>query len=222
MVARTSRTPHDGATMKSLIKSFINALSWLLVAPLAWPVRWCAGWDHNDHLFAGASQLMSLLPGLPGVYLRRSFYRVVLPRAGDGCVIEFGTTLAQRGITIGRHAYVGPGCNIGLCHIGDDTLIGSGVQIISGTRVHYFDRTDLPIREQGGELNAITIGDDCWLGNGAVVMAPVGDGAVVGAGAVVVHPVGNAHVVVGNPARVVRKRGDQDSDKSPQPDGSSG
>jgi len=50
----------------------------------------------------------------------------------------------------------------------------------------------------------IDIGQDCWLGAGAIVMASVGAGTTIGAGAVVVQPVEAGVVAVGNPACVIK------------------
>ncbi len=52
----------------------------------------------------------------------------------------------------------------------------------------------------------ITVGDDVWLGAGAIILAGVtiGDGAIVGAGAVVNEEVAPHSIVAGVPARVVR------------------
>ncbi len=194
--------------MKRLLKGMANTLAWLLAAPLAYPVRWGAVVDGHHTLFAMGSQLVSLLPGPPGVYIRRAYYRVTLGLASTGFVVEFGTLLAQRGIHIGNNAYIGSHCNIGLSSIGDDVLLGSGVHVVSGTRVHCFDRTDIPIREQGGELIPVAIGRDCWVGNGAVIMADVGDGSVIGAASVVNKPIAPFTVAVGNPARPVKRRGE--------------
>jgi chloramphenicol O-acetyltransferase type B len=57
----------------------------------------------------------------------------------------------------------------------------------------------------------VTIGNDVWIGWGATIMSgvAVGDGAVLGAGSVVAKDVPPYAVVVGNPARVVRKRFDE-------------
>ena len=54
------------------------------------------------------------------------------------------------------------------------------------------------------------IGNDVWIGNGAIVLrgVKVGDGAVVGAGAVVTKDVEPYTVVVGVPARPIKKRFD--------------
>jgi len=54
----------------------------------------------------------------------------------------------------------------------------------------------------------VTLGHDVWIGHGAVVLpgVTVGTGAAVGAGAIVTKDVPEFAVVVGNPARVLRKR----------------
>ena len=55
---------------------------------------------------------------------------------------------------------------------------------------------------------AVTIGNDVWIGHGAVVRPGVriGNGAVVGANAVVTHDVGAYEIVAGVPAKTIRMR----------------
>ena len=55
---------------------------------------------------------------------------------------------------------------------------------------------------------AVTIGNDVWIGHGAVVMpgVTIGDGAVVGANAVVTGDVAAYQIVAGMPARPLRER----------------
>jgi phosphonate metabolism protein (transferase hexapeptide repeat family) len=55
---------------------------------------------------------------------------------------------------------------------------------------------------------AVTIGDDVWIGHGAVVLAgrSIGTGAVVGAGSVVTRDVAPFTIVAGNPAKPIRRR----------------
>ncbi len=52
-----------------------------------------------------------------------------------------------------------------------------------------------------------TIGKDCWLGGGSIILPgiTVGDGSTIGAGAVVTKDVERRCVVVGNPARVMKR-----------------
>ncbi len=89
--------------------------------------------------------------------------------------------------------------------IGDDTLIGPGVRIISYQHRHAAGAT---IRSQPTVAAPIHIGSDVWIGANAVILAGirVGDGAVVGAGAVVTHDVAANAIVGGVPARILRTR----------------
>jgi acetyltransferase-like isoleucine patch superfamily enzyme len=91
--------------------------------------------------------------------------------------------------------------------IGDDTLIGPGVRIISYQHRFAAGQT---IRSQPTEGRAIRIGRDCWIGANAVILAGVsiGDGAVVAAGAVVTCDVAANTVVAGVPALVKKVRGE--------------
>ena len=193
--------------MKRGLKFLARFLAWIVAAVPGYLVRWLEPLDGNHKLFQFGSHSLSLVPGKPGVYLRREFYRIVLHLEATDFEVEFGTIFAMRGSTIGQGVYIGNYCSIGLAHIGDDTLIGSNVDIVGGGRVHSFDRTDIPIRHQGGEIQAVRIGRDAWIGNSAVLLADVGDGAVVGAGSVVVKPCSPYGIFAGNPARLIRERG---------------
>jgi maltose O-acetyltransferase len=87
--------------------------------------------------------------------------------------------------------------------IGDDVQIGPNVQLLTPSHP-----LDAELRRAKWESAApITIGDNAWLGGGAVVLpgVTVGEDAVVGAGAVVTHDVPAGAVVVGNPARPIAR-----------------
>ena len=208
--------------MKALLKGLANVLSHLLVAPLAYPIAWLGPLDRGHSFFQGGSQLMSLLPGLPGVYLRRQYYRVVLGLRSTGFVVEFGTILAQRGTKIGNHVYIGPFCNVGLSAIEDDVLLGSNVDVISGRHTHRFDRVDVSIREQETVLEKIRIGRGSWVGNKAIVMETLGADCVVAAGSVVAAPVDAGWIVAGNPAKPIKKRDGISAERSPAKDARKG
>ena len=85
-------------------------------------------------------------------------------------------------------------------------MLGSNVDIISGKNQHYFANLDIPMREQGGELEKIIIGEDCWLGNSSVILANVGKKSIVAAGSVVIHDVPPYSIVGGNPAKIIKSR----------------
>lgn len=89
--------------------------------------------------------------------------------------------------------------------IGDDVQIGPNVQLLTAT--HPLEAA--PRRAKWESARPITIGDNAWLGGGAIVLpgVTVGADSVIGAGAVVTRDVPAGVVAVGNPARVVRSLG---------------
>jgi len=175
-------------------------LSWPLVLPLAWLSR------KSDFIFRTVSELLAIVPYLFGVIIRYEFYRWTLTCCGKNVAIGFGTILTYRNIKIGSNVNIGNHITIHYCDIGSYVLIADGCQLLSGSRYHNFDRTDIPIALQGGQLRRIQIGDDCWIGANAVVMNDIGQGSVVGAGAVVTKAVEPYTVVAGNPAKPIRSR----------------
>lgn len=87
-------------------------------------------------------------------------------------------------------------------HIGNDVLCGPYVQLYTA-----YHPTDPTMRLTGRELAApIRIGNNVWLGGGAIVCpgVTIGDGTTIGAGSVVVSDIPANVVAVGNPCRVIR------------------
>jgi len=85
--------------------------------------------------------------------------------------------------------------------IGDHVLLGPGVHLYRAT--HPLDSAE---RRKGLELaKPIVIGNDAWLGGGAIVLpgVTIGARAVVGAGSVVTRAVPAGEKVAGNPARPI-------------------
>ena len=191
--------------MKAVLKKIVQWIAATVVSPLT-ILHACAYPILGDTLFAACSQLLSILPGKTGSYLRIGFYRFAMKRCAADCFIGFGSLFSQRATEIGPGVYIGPQCNIGACQIGRDTLIASGVHIMSGAEQHRFAALDTPIRDQGGVFTPVSIGEDSWVGNGALVLADIGDQCVVGAGAVVTRALQPQSIAVGNPARPIRTR----------------
>ena len=129
---------------------------------------------------------------------------------GEGCTLNrYAMLQSARGtLTLGNRVEVNNYALInaaGDIDIGDDTLIGPGVKIISYR--HGIAAGDL-IRNQPNETRPIRIGKGVWIGANAIVLAGVsiGDGAVIGAGSVVTHDVPDNEIWVGVPARRLRER----------------
>jgi len=196
--------------VRSLAKGLLTALCRLFALPSALAYFASARILGPDKAFHGASQGMSLWPGLLGEYVRREFYRMTLESCSADCCLSFGVVFSKRGARIGRRAYVGTRCTLGLVTLEDDVLLASNVDVLSGSAQHRFDDPDRPVREQGGEFTRVTIGTDTWIGNRAVVMADVGRGCVIGAGSVVTKPLPDGSIAVGSPARIVGQRGGEE------------
>jgi virginiamycin A acetyltransferase len=160
----------------------------------------------KDPAFTGFSQFMSLFPGKTGSYLRVAFYSLAMQKCQGELFIGFGTLFSQQQTELSHGVYIGPQCNIGQCRIEANCLLGSGVHIISGKEQHNFADIDVPIREQGGVLATVTVGEDTWIGNGALIMANVGKKCIIGAGSVVTSDVPDYAIVAGNPAKIIKSR----------------
>lgn len=192
--------------MKAALKDLIHAVATLLVLPLLAIHALSSCIIGRDRALEGASQFLALLPGLPGMFLRRAFLGLVLARCHRTADIGFGTLFSQCGARIDENVYVGPHCHLGLVHLERDVLLAAGVHIPSGGATHHFDDPAVPIKDQGGTRSLVRIGTGAWVGSAAVVLADVGPGTVVGAGSVVTKPLPANIIAAGVPARVIRER----------------
>jgi acetyltransferase-like isoleucine patch superfamily enzyme len=186
-----------------------DALVWLgvaLTAPLWFVAQFERRFARREGWFAGCSELLSLAPGKPGIFLRRSFYRMTLAVCSTDCHIGFGTTFAHADAEIHAGVYIGCRCTIGRVAFERDVTVGSNVDLLSGRRQHGIARIDVPVQQQAGHYDRIRVGANSWVGNSSVIMADIAERCVIGAGAVVVHAVAAGSVAVGNPATLIRTR----------------
>ncbi len=193
-------------TTKDTIKKYLQFVSIIFTSPLLLFFFLISRIIEKDSLFSSISQGLSLIPGKPGSYIRIGFYRFTMTQCHPNCTINFGTLFSQTDTEIHEGVYIGPQCNIGKSRIGKNCLIGSGVHIMSGKGQHNYHNLKIPIKEQGGSFEKISIGEDSWIGNSALIMANVGKKCIIGAGSVVTHPIEDCSIVVGNPAKLIRKR----------------
>lgn len=112
---------------------------------------------------------------------------------------DYGTN-----IELGERVYFNFDCVVlDVCRvrIGSYTLFGPAVQIY--TAVHPLDAAERRKVESG---KPIEIGENVWVGGGAILLPGVriGDRSVIAAGSVVTKDVPSDVVAVGNPCRVLR------------------
>jgi len=151
----------------------------------------------------------------------------------DGCVLDARGDL-NRGIVIGNDVMLARGtilgCKNGDIRLGDNVGLGayciihaigeSGVSVgnnvvigtytyLAGGSHYHFERTDIPISQQGQDLKGgIRIEDNVWLGARVTVLdgVTIGRDAIVGSGAVVTKDILPFAIAVGVPAQVVGSR----------------
>jgi maltose O-acetyltransferase len=138
---------------------------------------------------------------------RDRLLRDLLGEVGEGVVVKppFRCDYGQH-VSIGARTFVNYGCvmlDVVPIRIGAACQIATNVQLLAAT--HPLDPE--PRREGWEYGEPITIGDNVWLGGGAIVCpgVSIGDDTVVGAGAVVTRDLPAGVVAVGNPARVLRE-----------------
>jgi acetyltransferase-like isoleucine patch superfamily enzyme len=113
------------------------------------------------------------------------------------------------GIKIGSFSAVGAQSFLGGqggIQIGDDVIMGPQVKIFSEN--HNFDKTDFPIRKQGERRKGVSIGNNCWIGAGVIILdgVTIGNGCVIAAGAVVTRSLPDNIIAAGIPAKQLKSR----------------
>lgn len=143
-----------------------------------------------------------------------SFYYIKnFKSSGDDIYIGQNCIFTQEHISVGNHVYIGAGCVFQSVHgeiiIGNHVMFGPGVHIHGGNHKtsvigKYMDQ----VTKEPGSDGRVLIEDDVWIGSNAIILngVHVGEGAVIGAGSVVTKDVEPYSVVVGNPARKIKRR----------------
>jgi acetyltransferase-like isoleucine patch superfamily enzyme len=143
---------------------------------------------------------------------------------GSGVFVGRNTILSCKNgdIVLDDRANLGFNCEIfsaSTVRVGQDVLMAAYTYLVGGD--HLYDRTDVPVLQQGRTAQGIDIGAGVWLGAHVVVTdgSTVGRDAIVGAGAVVVGAIPEFAIAVGTPAKVIRDRRAAGAplSRSPQP-----
>ena len=125
--------------------------------------------------------------------------------------------------TINRMAFFGNGSEVEIgdmsgigahCHLTNNIKIGNyvmmGPSMIAFPDNHDYADTSKPMCLQGkhGQDEAITIDDDCWIGERVIINCGkhIGKGVVIAAGSVIAKDVNDYEVVGGNPAKLIKMR----------------
>lgn len=139
---------------------------------------------------------------------RKSVYFGKGVQIASDCLIYLNNKSCR--VTIGDNSYIGM-----FSRIATNNKIAIGKNVITGPNVfianynHEYRDINKPISDQGtsGDNNIVVIGDDCWIGTHVCIVGNIriGKHCVIGANSVVTKDVPDYCVVVGTPARVIKK-----------------
>lgn len=144
---------------------------------------------------------------------REVMLKEMFAEIGEGCYIEppLHANFGGKHVHFGKNIYAN--FNLTLVddthiYVGDYTMFGPNVTL--ATAGHPI----LPeLRKEGYQYNAsITIGKNCWIGAGAIILPgiTIGDNVVIGAGSIVTKDIPSNVVAVGNPCKVLREVNEHD------------
>ena len=110
-------------------------------------------------------------------------------------------------ISVGNNCRINEGVRLCNVTIGDNVMIARNHVFIGAQ--HKFERTDIPMVEQGFEWDKLTIiENDIWIGINVVIMPGirVKSGCIIAAGAILTKDTESYGIYGGNPARILGKR----------------
>ncbi len=138
---------------------------------------------------------------------RNKLFYDLIGKAGKGLFIEppfycdYGSN-----ISVGNKVFMNFNCcilDVMEVTLGDNVLLGPNVQIYTATHP-----MDAKTRSSWLEYaKRVKIGNDVWIGGGAIICpgVTIGNGVVIGAGAVVTKDVPDDVFFAGNPAKLIKK-----------------
>lgn len=128
-------------------------------------------------------------------------------------------------VNIGKFSYIGNYCTVlttdigSFCSIADNCIIGGSshpIKWVSSSPVFHQGKNTLKKNFAHHNFNTnkkTIIGNDVWLGNNCLIKSgiSIGNGAIIGMGSVVTKNVGDYEIWAGNPARLIKKRFDDET-----------
>lgn len=146
---------------------------------------------------------------------RAALLKDMFAEIGENCYIEppFHANWSGKHCHFGNYVYA----NFNLTIV-DDThvFVGDNVMFGPNVTVATAGHPILPeLRQKGYQYNApVRIGNNCWIGAGAIILpgVTIGENSVIGAGSVVTRDVPPNVVAVGNPCHTLRPISDKDKE----------
>ena len=132
--------------------------------------------------------------------------------------VEAGSEIVNT--TFGKHSFCGYYCEISNCEVGSYCSISNNVKIGGGMHpmnwvgmspVFYEGKDSVKAKfstHTREDVRKTVIGHDVWIGHSVIIKqgVTIGTGAVIGMGSIVTKDIAPYSIVVGVPAKEIRKR----------------
>lgn len=144
-----------------------------------------------------------------GKRIRYALCRNIFEYCGKGVNIERGAHFGS-----GEHIRIGDRSGLGInSFVPDGSVIGNYVNMGPNCYIHYrnhcFERTDIPMQQQGyTESKPVIIDDDVWIGRDVTIMIGrhIAKGSIIAANCVLTRDFPEYSIVGGNPSRLIKSR----------------
>ena len=139
-----------------------------------------------------------------GPRIRIGEYATIIAESDKKVRLAVWSDPATKGaITIGKYGMICPGVRIGSAdsiHIGENCMFANNTYVTDADWHGIYNRITI------GNTSPVTIGDNVWVGDTAIVCkgVTIGENSIIGAGAVVVNEIPSNCIAAGNPARVIK------------------
>jgi len=177
----------------------------------------CNNCKELSRLYSYAQELIRKLNDVPvdDVETRKSIEKVLFGHIGHNLqlYLPFRVNLGIN-IYIGDNVLINQNCtflDLGKITIGARVLIAPDVKIYTATHPLNAKERCYDVDDGNAKIfniaKPVTIGNDVWIGGGAIILpgVTIGNGAIIGAGSVVTKNVPDNVVVAGNPAKIIKK-----------------
>ena len=191
-------------TIKRYVRYLLIAMAAIVAAPIATPAlleRYSR--SESEVLFTLGAQCVALFPGFLGDFVRTAYYLLTLESFHSTAVVSFGSYFSRRDARVAQLAWIGAYCIVGLADLGEGVQIASRVSIVSGLRQHGTSSGLDPMSSRTVTFSRVRLGENTWVGEGAIIGCDIGSNSIIGVGAVVTNPVPDFSMAMGNPARLL-------------------
>ncbi len=189
--------------MKKIIKRLLFVVCLIPTLPfilITWLEAAILG-KYSERIYTFCKEIMATVPTIFGSYIRLAYYKSVCTHVGFDVNMLWGSMLAHRDTIVRRGTIIGCYSIIGFADIGEDTIFGARVSLVSGKYQHGRPGERKDNDEVDEQYTRIKVGAKSWIGEGAVILSNIGNNCTIAAGSVLLKDAPDDTTFMGNPAR---------------------